>query len=393
MWTWLELEHFKCFERLRLPLAPLTLLTGQNAAGKSTVVQALVLLHQSVQDGEWSRALLLDGSLISLGTAGDVIDKIAGRSEFSVGLGSDDFSVRWTARAADRRDLQMPLQSICWQDAVHEIDLQRPALDDVALRNLVPVTWQAWAACQTLVERLCRLVYVSAERLGPRETYPLGDASRYGTVGARGERTAGLLHLHGDVPVKLSEMLLEDAAPTLLRQVERWMQVFFPGSSFIVEPVPRANAVTLNLRTSNRTDFHRPQHVGYGLTHILPVITACLMAGPGDVLAIENPEVHLHPAGQALVGRFLARAAGAGAQILLETHSDHVLNGIRRSVREGTVRASDVAIHFFGRQPEAAEAGPQVISPTLDARGNLDTWPQGFFDQFDEDLAALSGWS
>ncbi len=86
MLTKVTIEHFKCFERLQLPLAPLTLLSGLNAAGKSSILQALALLHQSAIENEWNRSLILNGRLVALGSASDVIDKIAGRYGFSIGL-------------------------------------------------------------------------------------------------------------------------------------------------------------------------------------------------------------------------------------------------------------------------------------------------------------------
>jgi len=127
--------------------------------------------------------------------------------------------------------------------------------------------------------------------------------------------------------------------------------------------------VTLGLRTSDDTDFHRPIHVGFGLTQVFPILVAVLSAPPGDILLIENPEVHLHPAGQALMGQFLADVARAGVQVILETHSDHVLNGIRRPVKAERLAAERVAIHFF-RPRSAGET--QVFSPVLDGSGNID---------------------
>jgi predicted ATPase len=89
------------------------------------------------------------------------------------------------------------------------------------------------------------------------------------------------------------------------------------------------------------------------------------------------------------MGEFLAAAAAAGVQVILETHSDHVLNGIRRSVKARVLAPNQVALHFF--QPRDGE-GAQVISPLLDASGNLDIWPDGFFDQFDKDANHFAGW-
>ena len=136
--------------------------------------------------------------------------------------------------------------------------------------------------------------------------------------------------------------------------------------------------------------FRPPVHTGFGLTQVLPIVVAALSAQPGGPLLIENPEVHLHAAGQAAMGGLLAATAAAGIQVIVETHSDHVLNGIRRTVRNGTLAADDAVLHFFRPRPLSEQAGlPQVHSPVLDAEGNVDVWPDGFFDQFDKDMNYL----
>ena len=173
------------------------------------------------------------------------------------------------------------------------------------------------------------------------------------------------------------------------------MSTFFPGCGLVVQPVPKVNAVTLGLRTSEATDFHRPIHVGFGLTQVLPIVVAALSARREGILLVENPEVHLHPGAQALMGQFLADVARAGVQVIVETHSDHVLNGVRRSVKAERLAAEDIAIHFF--RPRSDDGphgphGPQVITPLLDNSGNIDVWPEGFFDQFDKDTSHFAGW-
>lgn len=137
------------------------------------------------------------------------------------------------------------------------------------------------------------------------------------------------------------------------------MRLFFPGTSFEIKPVSNANLITIGIRTSDTTNFHRPQNVGYGLISVLPIFAACLGAKPGDLLLIENPEAHLSPSGQSEMGIFLARTAAAGIQVILETHSDHVLNGVRRAVKEKIIDEDRVAIHFF--MPKNQENDTQVI--------------------------------
>ena len=91
------------------------------------------------------------------------------------------------------------------------------------------------------------------------------------------------------------------------------------------------------------------------------------------------------------MGNFLARAVAAGAQIIIETHSDHVLNGIRRAVKDKLIEASEVALHFFAPRIEQTDQS-QVISPIIDQNGTIDHWPAGFFDQYDKDISALINW-
>jgi predicted ATPase len=393
--TELRLDFFKCFRTLRLKLAPFTLLTGANASGKSTVVQALTLLHQSAIDTNWSGQLLLDGSILSLGTLGDVVDKVNGRRGFSIGLSAPDFHCDWNfesgasldgeVRSADREDIAVPLAKLSLRTGGQELF----SAADHQGSLLPPHPSPLRGALARLIERI---TYVSAERMGPRETYPLFDPSRHDTVGPRGERAPGKLYWYENDAVLEPMRFAGESAPTLYKQTQAWLSDFFPGASFDVQRVLRANLVTLGIRTSTDTDHHRPQHVGFGLTHVLPILVACLHAREEDLILIENPEVHLHPLGQMKMGMFLARVAAAGVQMIVETHSDHVLNGLRRAVKTKILSPERAALYFFQPRSLAEKRGEaQVISPRLDREGNIDHWPDGFFDQFDKDMGYFAG--
>src|SRR5438093_1212430 len=104
--TRLDLQHFKCFEVLRLPLGPLTLLSGSNSSGKSSVLQALVLLHQTMREHEWSKRLMLNGTAIQLGTVSDVVDKIHGRHTLEIGVVDGEQAYRWVF-AGERSEMSM----------------------------------------------------------------------------------------------------------------------------------------------------------------------------------------------------------------------------------------------------------------------------------------------
>ncbi len=395
MFTSIYLEHFKCFSKLKLPLAPLTLLAGTNATGKSTVLQALAILHQTIVENEWSNALILNGETISLGTASDVIDKIAGRREFKVGLGAETFACLWLMEASDRLALAVPVKHITWREAENWELIEADLNDKWVLSNLFPLSSSdmgTFQNTQQLLKILFRLTYISADRFGPRETYSVSSPEQHQNVGPRGERTPWFLdHFSDKNPI--DGLIRSGAPPILQRQTEVWLRHFFPGAGFEIQPVRNANLVTMGIRTSSATDFHRPQNVGYGLTHVLPILAACLGADEGDLIMVENPEAHLHPSGQSEMGEFLALCSASGLQIILETHSDHILNGIRRAVKKHIITPDQVAIHFFkARQEDESDRTAQVISPLINEDGNLSEWPADFFDQFDKDTDFLIGW-
>ena len=383
----LDLQSFKCFELLRLPLAPLTLLSGANASGKSSVLQSLALLHQTMREDEWATRIMLNGSTAVLGTVADVVDQVNGQHSFSIGLVDDEADCHWTF-VGDRRDMSLQVSSVAvnlrWPGGPFHIDVKMDNADE--LHYLLPTGVDA--AAPALTERVKNLTYITAEREGPREVYPLEDQHTAARVGPRGENAVSVFHRERDERVS-DELRLAEAAPTLFHQVSARLDRFFPGCAVDVQQVPNSNAVTLGVRTSEDTGFLRPVHCGFGITQILPIIVAALSLPPGNLLLIENPEVHLHPAGQALMGQFLAEVACSGVQVIVESHSDHILNGIRRAVKSGSIPAEDVAIHFF--RPRTADR-PQVLMPALDDSGNIDIWPSGFFDQFDKDLEYFAGW-
>jgi len=378
----LELRHFKCFERLELPLRPLTVLSGTNAAGKSTVVQPLVLLHQTMLDHEWSGRLALNGRAIRLGTVADVLDRDYGRDGVDVGIErSDGTRVEWSF-AGEKSDMSMRVRRVRVDGEEH-----RFADGHERLRYLLPEGHAPAEACR-LADQLRSLSYLSAERIGPRDTYPLRDTALTGEVGPTGERVPGLLYAGEDEHV-LPSLALPGIPGTRRRQVEGHMGCFFPECRVEIEKVPGASAVMLRLGTSAGMDLNTPTHTGFGLTQVLAIVVVALSLGEGGLLVVENPEVHLHPAGQALMGGFLSQVAAAGIQVIIETHSDHVLNGVRRAVKTGALSNDEVALHFF--RPRGMDAA-QVESPLMDAEGRLDSWPGGFFDQFDKDSSFFAGW-
>ncbi len=403
----IDLVSFKCFDRLKLPLGPLTLLSGVNGSGKSSVLHSLVFLHQaSVDTGYGSQSetgrIRLKGKDIDFGNVIDLLDRTTGQNRFEIGLDGDGVKCWWMF-SGDRSDMSLELKSVRINGEEYENPTFLSGLFPIGIAIRPPqLRWL-----------LGNLTFISAGREGPRDLYPLEDknmghdpkyvyddierkseivdARNYtflGRVGVRGENTASVLFQGSDELVK-EGLRLPGHSPILLHQVGAWMNRFFPGCALDVQRVPNRNYVTLGIRMSEKTDFLRPFHSGFGLTQVLPIVVAALSIPEENILLIENPEVHLHPAGQALMGQFLGEVAMSGIQVIVETHSDHVLNGIRRAVKSGRIPAEKVDLHFFRARHDG---DPQVLSPMMDKNGNIDSWPDGFFDQFEKDISYFAGW-
>ena len=375
MLTSLHVSSFKCFGMLDLQLRPLTILSGVNGGGKSSVIQALALLAQTLAEREWGRTLLLEGPDIALGSAADVLNQKSARRRLSLGASTLSEQVVWTFKAEDRRSLSLELEAVTMNG--QPVELSEP------VRWLLPADR---AESSAIVATLRRLSWITAERTGPRELLPLRDAHGHAQVGARGELAAGLLYWRESDDAN-PELCMPEVPRTLFHQVRARMQEFFPGCDLRVSPVEGASAVSLRLRSDSRADFQRPQNVGFGLTQLFPILVAILAAQKGDVILVENPEVHLHPQAQQRIGSLLASVANSGVQIIVETHSDHVLNGMRLAAKFKVIRPDDVAVHFFAPMLTGGDFVP--TSPKLDSDGRLDSWPEGFFDQFDLALSQL----
>jgi predicted ATPase len=391
MITGVYLENFKCFEALSLPLRKLTLLTGFNAAGKSTSLQTILLLAQTLRSDERGSELRLNGPLVRLGSPGDVINRRHGGNQLVLGLETADARIRWKLRSDDRKDRRtLRMASIQVTTSLGPIDHD----GQQELHRLLPARG-ADSSATAAVDFLDKAVFLSALRQVDGEVFPTPEdpAPIMGNVGALGEYAAWWFHHFDDFEIQPERRLGGAGRSRTLRgQVNVWTNEFFPGAEADVQPLLQTSLMRLGFRIGQNQEWHRPSNVGYGLSYVFPLLVAGLCASRSQLLMIDSPEAHLHPRGQSRMGQFLAQAASSGPQLVVETHSDHVLNGIRLALRNGAISPDDVAIHFFqSRTPDALDV-PQVTTISADRQGNLSHWPDGFFDQTDKDLADLAGW-
>jgi predicted ATPase len=364
--TSLRIRYFKRFADASFDLRPLTVLTGLNGTGKSTTLQSLLLTRQ-LADAPTARVVQLNGPYgLALGEAHEVLHPDAPESAVEIELGCDTGGV---PDASSVHRFTVPDEQALYLRVADDSDLPPGELRGSG----------------------SAFTYLCAERLGPRDQ--LGVSAEHPDligVGVRGEFTAQVLALHETRTVR--EQLLHPTTrsthnvTTLRTQVETWASDIVRPIKITAQWPPGITASTIRFQEPGLlSEPIRPANMGFGFSYALPVIVAGLLTGPGDLLIVENPEAHLHPGGQSKLGRFLARVAGAGAQVIVETHSDHVLNGVRLAVaEEGSLRPEDAVVHYFGE--EEAGSVPIAFSP----RGELSEWPSGFFDQIEQDLGRLA---
>ena len=360
------LTNFKGFKSATIPLAPLTLLSGLNSSGKSTVLQSLGVLRQSqeagfLHDGSW----LLNGPFVELGVGSDVLHEDSDVEELGIGFIQDGARFAWTVGYTRQADV-----------------LETTETGEVIALPEVPFS--------------DRFQFLRADRVNPNSTSAKSRhaVSKNRSLGAKGEFAAHFLAIFRDQPVPVNIRYPEtpETTPGLLSQVNAWMQEFSPGVRVDVHDVSGTDLVRLSFTFGSgisESNAYRPTNVGFGLAYSLPIVVACLATPAGGLVLLENPEAHLHPRGQMAMGRLMALAASAGLQLLVETHSDHLLNGVRLAVKHGELAASDVKMHFFNRDPSLRRSN--FVSPGMQSDGRLTFWPEGFFDQWDQALMDLVG--
>ncbi|MFJ2557755.1 MULTISPECIES: DUF3696 domain-containing protein [unclassified Streptomyces] len=391
----LTLHNFKAFRDTSLLLGPLTLLTGLNSSGKSSVLQALALLRQSREAGDlqdpWylpemrraglrtgavNQGFLLNGELVGLGTGDDVLHEDFTEDEARISLGVDEgpYRYEWTVEYEAEQNL-LPL-----------LDADLPFISEGRDRPTGP---------EDLAPSFLTgpFQYLHADRVSPAEFYPRDHHAAIGRgfLGVRGEHTVNFLRHHAEDRVTGGPLRHRGAASDrLLDQAAAWMGDLCPGVDIEAHTIEGADAVRLSYGFQGSlgpTKRRRPSNVGFGLTYVLPVVVACLTARPGSLVLLENPEAHLHPHGQTRMAALAAAAAAGGAQVIMETHSDHVINGVRLAVKQGRLAPEMVVFHYF----RGDGTGVEVVSPQVNRAGKLDQWPDGFFDELENTLDQLIG--
>ena len=337
----LTLNGFKCYSEASFDLNNLTLLTGANSSGKSSIIQALLLLH----------------TLATQPTR--PIAEVLNNKEYALELG-EVFDIVYQ-HAADTVTLTIGGISVSLTDSSSQADITDPEALTPLFAN--------------------HMHFLCAERLGPRLEVKRIDIKDC-FCGCHGQYTAEVIDNNTFTDIAPQRTL--DGEEVKLRiALDSWINLIFPGTDIRInhngdnlQPIIRSNHSPIQSKAPN---------VGFGISYALPIIVSGLLAREGDWLVIENPEAHLHAKAQSNMGYFLAQMAEEGVRVVAETHSEHVANGIRRFITTTRLlRPEDATIYFL---PDSIDNTPLKI--TIDSDGNLSDFPVDFFDQSRQDMLAI----
>ena len=370
----LRIENFKCFQDKTINFSNLTVLAGGNGAGKSTVIQSLLILAQSFDRKDFEnipKIIYLNDYYCELGSSQRLRNYEAAKDTIEFTFTDKKEQNIHIITEVDKKDLN--ILNILNSDEISEIvnNEKSDALNFVAFFD-----------------------FIGADRFGPKAFHHTDSNFSRINVGKLGEYTALILHNH-------QEKSLETVTGDLLTNVNDWLKIFFGYAEVRTDFQEKANIAMLEVKNHPLGDFESPMNMPYGVSYLLPIIVSCLVRQipkdklfedykskieENEIVIIENPEAHLHPSAQSKLGYFLAKMSNH-VQIVIETHSEHIINGIRLATLDDDVDQNEITINFFEACEDKME--PKVTNININEFSDLKDWPKGFFDQQERDIREI----
>jgi predicted ATPase len=415
----LQLKNFKLFkETTNVPLKNINLLTGINGRGKSTVIQSLLLMKQSIDYDRTTDKIIFNNDDIKLGSFADVknVNTPPGESielqfqyadfwiKYRINEVADESMVGQIKQIIIKTDLLSELITLT-KDNDHykvnyggrEVSSNLMLYDLFASENSYSSLDNFREAFFEIRKRLSfdKIHYVSADRQGPQLYYEEKSLKGFYSVGAFGQDTVNVLYHSQDARLadefiehitKFFHVNIDEVGRTVGLQTEFWLNRIFNGVKIRINRVENAHLLTLLLSSDGTFNYYKSTNVGYGFTYVLPILVAGLVAKRGEILIVENPEAHLHPYAQSIIAKFLAFISLKGVQIIIESHSEHILNGLRISVFDEIISNTELNVLYFDRDQEN-----NFLTVAIGDRGGIEVWPPDFFDQSTKDLNYLFG--
>ncbi|HHQ1174534.1 TPA: DUF3696 domain-containing protein, partial [Listeria innocua] len=352
----LEINGLKSYtEKTEIKLSQLNVFSGVNSVGKSTAIQSISLI-KSLYDSYINKNKIISEAFLNnemfgleLGTYEKIIT--GNNNYFEIGINNKLIQIE--AKEGDALKVQANMKEV-----TEEIKV-----------NLFHG----------------HFYYLAAERFGPRN-YQVIDSYGIDNCGIKGENAFHILNKYSE-NIIADDLLFQGTAnkaeKSLKKQTEKWLNTFFDGVEFSSTLENALRLVKLEVKQSNQDmGYVSLSNVGFGLSYVLPILLTCLTSKEDSLIIIENPEAHLHPKGQSLLGQFLAQVSSSKRQVVVETHSEHIINGMRLFCLKNSISPNELTINFFSIK--SSKTNVKKIS--LNERMELLEWPDDFFDQQENDL-------
>lgn len=351
----LKIHALKSIKDLTFDCKKLNILVGTNSSGKSTILQSLLIVGQNTSEYDKHG---LNGPLVSLGNFAEV------HSSFV---------------AEDEKEVQIEITS-----DMSPMMYRFPDFSEDYGKCILPFNGNDFIKRMSYKDNLH---YLSCSRMGANDVYNKNYSSDM-RFGINGEFAFDFL-----LKVKNNPLILKDEIPikyeedqTLLGQVNYWLN-YILGAEISIEDIVNSDLIKVSYDVHGH-QRNRPKNVGSGVSYLISMIIMCLGSNHGATLIIENPEIHLHPAAQSRVTEFLYFIAESGRQLFIETHSDHIFNGIRAGIATKSMDKTSVAIDFVKFDEKQ---GTIVIPIDIGNDGDIENPQKDLFDQFNIDLNKMLG--
>lgn len=372
----IRLVNFKSHKDTTLDLKNLTILSGQNGVGKSSIIQSLLILRQTDQKNRLDKILDLNSPLCFIGKSDDAIYRFPNdefENQIAIILADDKQDYSWVFENSSH-------QNSTYLNRTNDIDDS----DGYESLSLFTENFQYLSAFRSIE-------YIT-------DDYAVEFQKQISIIEGKGELVAQFLNEYGK-KVKVIESLKHplENDDFLLSQVSAWEREISKNVNVVPVKLGNGYDIKYSFDTKNTIgpiDELSKKNVGFGLSYVLPIIVAILFAERGSLLLIENPEAHIHPYGISKLTELICLAAEAGIQIIVETHSDHVINGIlvqskkfEKSEKKHGINKDNLKIYYFDRdESEHKTTAKEII---VNNGGRTENRIKGFFDQIGKDLREL----
>lgn len=391
--TKISVNGFKSIaEECSIDIRPLTILAGANSSGKSSIMQPLLMLKQTLEAPYDPGPLLIDGPNVRFTSASQFLSRLIGEknsNSFQIGIGTGlnhiSQLVKLTLKNKENgfEIVEMTIENLC----------QRRTLR----HGMSPVKISLSGNGESILEE----EYIATKRSRCSLHLESKDGHSVTIIASHEFHASNTIHLPGlrGNPERIYKRTstgpqypgtFENYAASIMHE---WQETEDEHMNIVVDALSKlglTRAISTKkisdigielqvdrFRSGDITDMVNIADVGFGVSQVLPVVVALAAAEQGQLVYIEQPELHLHPRAQVALARVLTDAAKRGIRVVAETHSSLLLLGIQTLVAEGDLPSELVKLHWFTRSEDGVT---EVASADLDEAGAYGEWPEDFDD-------------